>query len=45
VTGGRHMSFKRGVNTLLTSHASGSRNKEAQGLNNSSREVMSPEKH
>jgi hypothetical protein len=44
VTGGRHVSFEKGDNTLLTSHTSGSRKKGAQRLNNSSREVASSEK-
>jgi hypothetical protein len=44
VKGGGHVSFKKGVNTLLTSHTSGSRKKGAQRLNNSGCEVASSEK-
>jgi len=44
VTGGRHVLFKKGVNTLLTCRASGSRKKGAQRLNNSSHEISSLER-
>jgi hypothetical protein len=44
VKGGRHVSFERGVNTLLTSRSLGSFKEGAQRLNNSIREFVSPEK-
>jgi hypothetical protein len=44
VIGCGHVSFEKGVNTLLTSHAPSSRKKREQRLNKPTHEVASHEK-